>query len=76
MVVDSLLLKLHGIGYTVQAYTDDLEIVIRNKQISTVADLMQGGLRVVNNWCKAKGLYKLEEYRSSTPPEREKLKGL
>ncbi len=56
MVVDSLLLKLNALGYTAQAYADDLAIVIQGKHLNTVADLMQGSLWVVDSWCKTKGL--------------------
>ncbi len=56
MVVDGLLLKLNAMGYTAQAYADDLTIVIQGKYFSTVVDLMQGSFRVVDNWCKTKGL--------------------
>ncbi len=56
MVVDSLLLKLNALGYTAQAYADDLAIVIQGKHLNTVADLMQGSLRVVDSWCKTKVL--------------------
>ncbi len=47
MVVDSLLLKLNALEYIAPAYMDDLAIVIQGKHLNTVADLMQGSLRVV-----------------------------
>ncbi len=56
MVVDSLLLKLNTLGYTAQAYTDDLAIVIHGKPVNTVSNWMQGSLRVVDNLYKTKGL--------------------
>ncbi len=56
IVVDSLLLKLNASGYAAQTYADDLMIVIQGKHLNTVADLMQGNLRVVDSWCKTKGL--------------------
>ncbi len=56
MVVDSLLLKLNVVGYTVQAYADDLAIVIQSKYLGTGANLMQGSLRVVDDWCMTKRL--------------------
>ncbi len=56
MVVDSLLLKLNALGYTAQAYADDLAIVIQGKHLNIVADLMQGSLGVADSWCKSKGL--------------------
>ncbi len=56
MGVGSLLLKLNALGYTAQAYADDLAIVIQGKHLNTVADLMQGSPRVVDSWCKTKGL--------------------
>ncbi len=56
MVVDSLLLKLNALGYTAQAYANDLAIVIQGKHLNTVTDLMQGSLSVVDSWCTTKGL--------------------
>ncbi len=56
MVIDGLLLKLNAMGYTAQAYVDDLARVIQSKYLATVADLMQGSLRVVDGWCETKGL--------------------
>ncbi len=56
MDIDSLLLKQNALRYTAQAYADDLVIVIHGKHLNTVADLMQRSLRVVNSWCKTKGL--------------------
>ncbi len=55
-VVDRLLLKLNALGYTAKAYADDLAIVIRGKHLNTVAYLMQKSLKVVDSWCKTKGL--------------------
>ncbi len=49
LVVNSLLLKLNALGYTAQAYEDDLAIVIQGKHLNTVTDLMQGSLRVVDS---------------------------
>ncbi len=43
-------------GYTAQAYADDLAIVILGKHLNTITDLMQGSLRVVDSWCKTKCL--------------------
>ncbi len=43
-------------GYTAQAYADDLAIVIQDKHLNTVTDLMQGSLKVVDSWRKTKGL--------------------
>ncbi len=51
MVVDGLLLKLNAMGYTVQAHTEDLAIVIQVKYLGAVADLMQGSTRVVDGRC-------------------------
>ncbi len=56
MVANSLLLKLNALGYTAQAYAENLAIVIHGKHLNTGADLMQGSLRVLDSWCKTKGL--------------------
>ncbi len=49
MVADIVLLKLNAMGYTAQAYKDDLVIVIWSKFLGTVADLMEKNLTVVDN---------------------------
>ncbi len=56
MVVGSLLLKLNDVGYTAEAEVDDLVIVVGYKYLSRVAGLVQGSLRVEDNWFKTKGL--------------------
>ncbi len=56
MAIDSLLLKLNVLVYTAQAYADDLAIVIQGKHLNTVADIMQGSVRLMDSWCKTKGL--------------------
>ncbi len=43
-------------GYIAEAYENDLVIVIRNKYLITVADLMQGNFRIIDNWCNIKKL--------------------
>ncbi len=45
-------LKLYWV-YIPQAYSDDLVIMIRGKYFSTVADLMQGSLKIVDNCYKS-----------------------
>ncbi len=67
MVVDSLLLKLNALGNTAQAYADDMAIVMQGKYLNSIADLMRGSLRVVDTWCKTKGLCKSRENRSFGP---------
>ncbi len=56
MVVNGMFLKLNAMGYATQAYEDHIAIVIQGKYFSTVADLMQGRLGVIDDWWKIKGL--------------------
>ncbi len=46
MIFESLLLKVNAMEYTAQDYADDQAIVIQGKYFSTVADPIQGSLRV------------------------------
>jgi len=56
LVVDELLTKLTQEGYYIQSYADDIAIVVFGKFPNTVTDLMNRGLREINNWCKKEGL--------------------
>ncbi|XP_055714730.1 uncharacterized protein LOC129808847 [Phlebotomus papatasi] len=79
MVVDSLLVQLNSANFYTQGYADDVCIVIRGKFLSTLCDLMQRALSIVEGWCCTRGLkvnpektaliaftkkYKLEGYRA------------
>ncbi len=54
-LADSLLLKLNTVGYTSQAYADNLVLVTRSKYLSVVTYLMEGSLRIMDNLGKTKG---------------------
>ncbi len=45
-----------NVSHLTKGYEDDLAMVIQGKHLNTVADLMQRSLRVVDSWCKTKGL--------------------
>ncbi|KAL1447090.1 hypothetical protein WDU94_000567 [Cyamophila willieti] len=52
LVVDELLDKLNNQGYYAQGYADDIVILIRGKYLSTISDVMQSALNIVENWCE------------------------
>ena len=56
LVVNSLLVKLNSHGIYTQGYADDIAILIRGKFTSTVFDLMQKALQVVEEWCGEENL--------------------
>lgn len=43
-------------GIYTQGYSDDLTILIRGKFESTLGDRLRFSLKIVENWCRAKGL--------------------
>ncbi len=57
--------KLNAIGYRVQPYVDDLMTVVVDNYPNMITDLMQSSLKVVDSWCKTKGL--------SENPEKTKI---
>lgn len=56
LVVDSLLQRLSEAGFHVQGYSDDLVIMIKGKVTSVMSDLMQQALKIIEHWCRDKGL--------------------
>lgn len=63
--LDSLLEELAAAKYSCIAYADDLVIIIRGKFTSTLCDLMQNALKIVEKWCRKQNL--------SVNPEKTKL---
>ncbi|XP_055714217.1 uncharacterized protein LOC129808462 [Phlebotomus papatasi] len=56
MVVNSLLVQLNSANAYTQGYADDVCIVIRGKFLSTLCELMQRALTIVEEWCGSSGL--------------------
>jgi hypothetical protein len=56
MVADSLLNRLGNCNCSVQALADDVVILISEKSIRIIFDLMQRALNCVQNWCEEIGL--------------------
>jgi ribonuclease HI len=56
LVVDSLLVTLDQGPYHVQGYADDIALVVQGKFPETLTDIMNEGLRLINEWCNWEGL--------------------
>ena len=56
MVIDSLIKRLNDEGFFAQGYSDDLTVLIRGKFESTLGDQMRRSLRIVEEWCRERGL--------------------
>lgn len=56
IVIDDLLTRLTDLGYHVQAYADDLVILVRGTAQGVIFDLMQRALTVTSKWCRDRGL--------------------
>ena len=57
LVIDSLLVKLQNEGYIkVQAFADDIIIMVIGISGRTVSELLQNGLNIVSKWCETQGL--------------------
>lgn len=56
LVIDSLLQNLTDAGIYSQAYADDVAVVVRGGSKSTVFEIMQGALNIIEKWCGGKGL--------------------
>jgi hypothetical protein len=56
LVIDRLTENLNNAGYYTQGYADDLAILVLGKEFNTTMDLMQGALKIVEDWCNVVGL--------------------
>jgi ribonuclease HI len=56
MVIDGLIRRLNDAHLWAQGFADDVAIVIIGKFLSTVCDLMQNAMDIVQNWCNEVGL--------------------
>nr|XP_012218828.1 PREDICTED: RNA-directed DNA polymerase from mobile element jockey-like [Linepithema humile] len=54
--VYGLLKALDDRGFTAQGYADDVAILVRGPFLKTLLELMQGALKVVEEWCQRTGL--------------------
>ena len=63
IVIDGLLKELELAGLYSQGYADDLVILIKSKFNSTVSELLQRALRIVEHWCINQGL-KVNPYKA------------
>jgi hypothetical protein len=56
MVINSLLVRLDNESLWAQGFADDIAIVINEKFLSTVCELMQKALFILQTWCRGVGL--------------------
>jgi hypothetical protein len=56
MVINSLLGRLNNESLWAQGFADDIAFVINGKILSTVCELMQKALFIVQTWCREVGL--------------------
>jgi hypothetical protein len=56
MVINSLLGHLNNESLWAQGFADDIAFVINGKILSTVCELMQKALFIVQTWCREVGL--------------------
>ena len=55
LVKDSLLTELNDQGYYSQGFSDDLSTLLIGICVTTLCDLMQSALKLVERWCVSKG---------------------
>ncbi|KAL1446330.1 hypothetical protein WDU94_005475 [Cyamophila willieti] len=56
LVADGLLTELNELGFYTLGYADDFVIVVRGKDKTTLTELLQYALSIVERWCLRKGL--------------------
>ncbi|XP_032685833.1 uncharacterized protein LOC116850995 [Odontomachus brunneus] len=56
LVVDDLLAELKEAGFLVYGYADDVAIIARRNFITILKERMDAALRIVQTWCRKKGL--------------------
>ena len=56
VVVDSLLRVLNGMRVKVVGYADDIAILTREAYEEVLRDVVQGALKVTEEWCNSKAL--------------------
>jgi hypothetical protein len=56
LVVNNLLEELQREGFHVYGYADDIAILAGGRFVTTLRDLIEYALKIINRWCKTKGL--------------------
>ena len=56
LVIDDLLRLMERYRVYVQAYADDVVILVQGRQTGPVRDRIQQALQLVNRWCQSRGL--------------------
>jgi hypothetical protein len=56
LIVNDLLEELQREGFHVYGYADDIAIAVGGRFLSTLRYLMEYALKIINRWCKTKGL--------------------
>lgn len=56
LVIDPLIRKLNEMGFFVQAFADDLVIMVIGKFAGALRDRLQAALKIVEKWCNQVGL--------------------
>ena len=56
LVIDELLYKLNDLYLRTDVFADDLFILIRGFDLSTMSELIQNGCNIVERWCTKVGL--------------------
>jgi len=55
-LIYNVLKELQKEGFLVYGYADDISLSMRGNFLNTVRDFMINALKIVQRWCKAKGL--------------------
>ena len=75
LVVDDLLQKLTKQGYYCQGYADDIALVVFGKFPQIITDLMNSGLKLINDWCGKEGLQVNSSKTVVVPFTRKRVQG-
>ena len=76
LVMDDLLTLLNLLGYETIGYADDLAVIVRSKDGSTISDRMQNALNHVSGWCRGEGLNANPSKTVLIPFTRRRILGL
>lgn len=56
ILVDELLVKLNGNGFTTVGYADDITVIVEGTHDNTIGEQMQNALKLTWEWCENEGL--------------------
>lgn len=82
IVIDTLIKELRKANYKVVAYADDLLILVSGKYINIISDVMNGAMKIVEDWCRKFSLEvnpdktKIMKFTRKTKKENLKLKDI